>query len=381
MSASDIQNIIANSTFVLLGDYIEECDERNSERKYGLDDVRGISIQKKLINTKADMTGVSLVPYKVMNPSEFCYVTVTSRNGGKISLAMNDEEQAFIVSSSYITFRSKDENSLLPEYLYMLLSRSEFDRYSRFNSWGSARETFDWNELCRTKIPLPSIDVQRELVSVYSGLKSLAEENEALLQPLSEACQAFIVDCKKKYHSVKLGEYIEECREKNRDNLYSKVMGLSTQKTFREPNSRVNKNELSNYKIVETDSFAYVPTTDTWKVFACAVNKDETIVVSPIYCVFKIKDKSQFIPDFLSIFFKRQEFDRYARFNSWGSARENFNFTDLCEVEIPLPPIEVQQKVVDLYNCYEEAKSIAENAREQLKTICPALVQKAAHTV
>lgn len=113
---------IENAPWVRLGDYIIECDERNSNSIYGIDDVRGISIEKKLIFTKADMNGVSLSPYKIMKPNDFCYVTVTSRNGNKISLAMNDTKSTFILSSSYIVFRSKDENILLPYYLYLLLS-------------------------------------------------------------------------------------------------------------------------------------------------------------------------------------------------------------------------------------------------------------------
>ena len=370
---------VSNDIWVPLGKYIEPCDERNSDGKYTLDDVRGISIQKNLIFTKADMKDVSLAPYKLLKPREFSYVTVTSRNGGKISLAINDTEQTYIVSSSYVNFRCKNIEELLPEYLYLILSRNEFDRYSRFNSWGSARETFDWEELCRVEIPLPSLEVQKELVNTYNGLKALAEQNEALIEPLSKACEAFIVDCKSKYDEVELGEYIEELTDKNRDGLYTKVLGLSTLKDFREPNSRVNKNELYNYKIVPYNGFAYVPTTDTWKVFACAINKNDTIVVSPIYCVFKIIDDN-LLPDFLPIIYKSSEFDRYVRFNSWGSARENFNFSELCRVKIPLPPIEVQRSIVNLYNCLEEAKKIAQEAREKMKTLCPALVQRAANS-
>ena len=70
-----------------LGDLIEQCDERNSELTYTLDDVKGISIQKIFIETKADMEGVSLKPYKLVKPDDFAYVTVTSRNGEKITLA------------------------------------------------------------------------------------------------------------------------------------------------------------------------------------------------------------------------------------------------------------------------------------------------------
>ena len=209
----------ANSTkWVRLGEYIEQCDERNSEGLYTLDDVRGVSIDKKLIYTKADMQDVSLTPYKLLRPKEFCYVSVTSRNGGKISLAINNTQQTFIVSSSYINFRSKDTNELLPEYLYLLLSRSEFDRYARFNSWGSARETFDWEELCRVQIPLPPPEVQQELVATYNGLKSIAEQNEALIEPLRNACEAFVADCKNKYPFDSLGKYIEEYDQRNKDN-------------------------------------------------------------------------------------------------------------------------------------------------------------------
>lgn len=364
--------------WVTLGEYIEPCDERNSEGKYTLDDVRGISTDKKFIATKANMDGVSLTSYKVVNPQEFAYVADTSRRGDKIALALNTTEAPVLISSIYTTFRSKDTDTLLPDYLFLIMSRSEFDRYSRFNSWGSARETFDWSEFCRTEIPLPSIEVQRELVATYNGLKALAEQNEALIEPLSKACEAFIVDCKTKYPAVELGEYIAELTDKNRDGEYTKVLGLSTQKEFREPNSRVNKDDLYNYKLVPYNCFAYVPTTDTWKVFACAINKSDTIVVSPIYCVFKIiSDK--ILPDYLPIIYKRAEFDRYVRFNSWGSARENFNFSELCKVRIPLPSIEIQRSIVNLYNCLEEAKKIASEAREKLKTLCPALVQRAAN--
>lgn len=99
------------------------------------------------------------------------YVSVTSRNGGKISLAINNTNRTYIVSSSYINFKCKDENLLKPEYLFLILSRSEFDRYSRFNSWGSAREIFDWDELCRVQIPLPSMEVQQDMTGTSYRIK------------------------------------------------------------------------------------------------------------------------------------------------------------------------------------------------------------------
>ena len=369
---------LENSNLVRLGDYIELCDERNSDQKYTLDDVRGISILKKLIPTKADMKDVSLSPYKLLKPREFSYVTVTSRNGGKISLAINDIEETYMVSSSYLVFKTIDSEILLPEYLYILLSRSEFDRLSRFNSWGSARETFDWSEFCRIQIPLPDIDIQKELVDTYNGLKVLAEQNEALIKPLTEACQAYIVDCKKKYTEVELGEYIEEYDKRNSDKKIKAVKSVSVTKEFKETGAKVNKDELEGYKLVPPNHLSYVQTTKNEKCFANALNTtNETYVVTQVNKVIRSKDESVLNIGFLHLIFRGVEFDKYAIFNSWGSARETFDWSELCRVLIPLPPTHVQQAIVNIYNCAEEAKKIATEAREKMKNLCPALVQRA----
>lgn len=366
------------SNLVSLGDYIELCDERNNNGEYTLEDVRGISILKKFIPTKADMKDVSLSPYKLVKPREFSYVTVTSRNGGKISLAINDTEDTYLVSSSYEVFKSKNTEQLLPEYLYLLLSRDEFDRLSRFNSWGSARETFDWCEFCRIQIPLPDPDTQQELVDTYNGLKALAEQNEALIKPLTEACQAYIVDCKKKYPEVELGGYIEEYDKRNSDKKIKAVKSVSVTKEFKETNAKVNKDELEGYKLVPPNHLSYVQTTKNEKCFANALNTtNETYVVTQVNKVIRSKDDSVLNIGFLHLIFRGVEFDRYAIFNSWGSARETFDWSELCRVRIPLPPPEVQQAIVNLYNCAEEAKKIATEAREKMKTLCPALVQRA----
>lgn len=367
----------ANKTkWVRLGDYIELCDERNSAGKYSVEDVRGISTDKTFIDTKANMEGVSVLAYKVVRPHIFAYVADTSRRGDKIALALNTSSQTYLISSIYSTFRVVGE--LLPEYLYMLLRRGEFDRYARFNSWGSARETFSWEELCRVRIPLPSMEVQRDLVAAYEGLKRLAEDNEALIAPLTEACQAFIVDCKRRYPSVPLGEYIEEYNQPNKGNLIKVVKSVSTSKEFKDTGVKVNKEELSKYKVVPPMYLSYVQTTKNEKCFACALNRFEVpIVVTSVNKVLAPKDENILNAEYLYLFLTQKDFDRYAIFHSWGSARETFSWEELCRVHIPLPPLEVQLSIVNLYHCIEEAKRIAREARERLGTLCPALVQYA----
>jgi len=271
---------------VRLGDYIELCDERNSDGKYTLEDIRGISTAKKFIATKANLNGVSLTKYKVVNSYEFAYVADTSRRGDKIALALNTSNKPVLISSIYTTFRSNNNEELLPEYLFLPLNREEFDRFSRFNSWGSARETFDWDEFCRIQIPLPDIETQQELVDTHNGLKALAEQNEALIEPLIKACQAYIVDCKKKYPEVELGDYIEEydVRNTNGDYDLEDLKGISIHKKFIPTKANMDNVSLNKYKIVKNNMFAFnVNTARMGEKFAIALCKNDTYLVSSIY--------------------------------------------------------------------------------------------------
>ena len=368
--------------WVRLGDYIEQCDER-AGNDFTVDDVIGISTDKKFIPTKANMDGVSLNSYKIVNPHEFAYVADTSRRGDKIALALNTSNKPVLISSIYTSFRSKDVIKLLPEYLFMLLNRAEFDRYARFNSWGSARETFDWGEMCRIEIPLPDIEVQRELVATYNGLKTLAEQNEALLPRLSAACHAYIVDCRAKYPAVPLGEYIEQCDERAGDNFtVDDVIGISTDKNFIATKANMDGVSLKSYKVVQPHEFAYVADTSRrGDKIALALNTTEKpVLISSIYTAFRSKDTDRLLPGYLLLLLNRTEFDRYTRFNSWGSARETFDWSEMCRVEIPVPPIEIQKAIVEVFSCSERAKQIASKARARMKNLCPALVQRAANS-
>lgn len=138
------------------------------------------------------MEGVSLKPYMIVNPNEFAYVTVTSRNGEKISLARNNSNETYICSSSYIVFRVNDTEKLMPEYLSMIFERSEFNRYSRFHSWGSARETFDWEQMCEVRIPVPDIKIQHDIINIFKAYNIRKEINEKLKAKIKEICPILI---------------------------------------------------------------------------------------------------------------------------------------------------------------------------------------------
>lgn len=373
----------SKTEFIALGKLIELCDERNSMGLYGMNDVMGMTITKEIIPTKADVKDSDLSKYLVVRPNEFVYNPRT--HGKHIGLGCNKTEKPFLISWNNTAFRIIDQNVLDPDYLYMYLNRLEWDRNACFRSWGSSTEVFSWTEFCLMTIPIPSIETQREIVAVYNGLKNLAEENEALLRPLSESCQAFIVDCKKEYPIVSLGKYIAESDERNDNEIFGvdDVRGVSNNKELIYTKADMNGVTLSPYKVLNPDEFCYVTVTSRngGKISLAKNNSTQSFIVSSSYVVFRVIDTNELLPDYLFLHLNRPEFDRYSRFNSWGSARETFDWDELCRTQIPLPPKEVQQSIVNLYRGYEEAKQIATQAREQLKTICAALVQKAAHSV
>lgn len=356
-----------------LSEFIEESDERNADGKFGVDSVRGISINKAVIETKADMAGVSLTPYKLFRPNEFCFVTVTSRNGGKISLACNESNETYIVSSSYEVFRISNDG-LLPAYLSMIFRRPEFDRYARFNSWGSAREVFSFQEMLRVKIPVPPIAEQRKVVEAWQGLRALKEQNEQLAAPLLALCRSYLQELKKTWPMVEIGPYLSPCDERNSDLKITLSQGVANTKIFQTP-KQVAIDSKSD-KIVRTGQFAYNrATTRNGEKISIAYREGPDCTVSNSYQIFFINNENIINPRFLLLWFCRPEFDRYARYKSKGSAHEFFEFDEMCRVKIPLPPLEIQQAVVDLYRCANEAKKIATEADAKSREICPALMQ------
>ena len=362
-----------------LGELIELCDERNSDNQYKLSDVKGISIKKEFIETKADMAGVSLLPYILVEPNSFAYVTVTSRNGEKITLAHNTSNKTYIVSSSYIVFKINRPDIILSDYLFMFFNRPEFDRYARFNSWGSARETFSWEDFCDIDITLPSIEQQRKYVDIYLAIQNNLAAYQSKVEELKMVCDGYLDKLKAENEKLKIGDFIEQYDKKNLDNRLklNSVKGISTEKSFIGTKADMNGVSLTSYKVVETNTFVYVPDTSRrGDKMAIALNRgEEPVLVSSIYTTFKSKDTSKLLPEYLFMFFDRPEFDRYARFNSWGSAREVFTMDDMNDVEIPIPNIKVQQEIVNIHKCYIERQRIADALKEQINNICPVLIR------
>lgn len=359
---------------IKLGKYIELSDLRNSEDKYGEDAVVGISTQKMMISTKADLAGVKLTSYKLLPPGYFAYVPDTSRRGDKMSLCFNNTKDTFIVSSISIVFYINNEEALNPEYLFMYFNRPEFDRYARFNSWGSARETFDWNDMCDIEIELPPIEIQQKFVDIYVAMLANQQSYERGLEDLKLVCDAYIEELRKEIDSEPIGKFLAECDEKNTDLSVTLSQGIDVNMQFI-PAKREAADKEST-RIVRDGQFAFnkVVKSNGTKL-PIALRKGPDCIISGSYQVFEVIDKKHLIPEYLMLWMARPETQRLCGFNAWGSTRDVFPFSELCELKFPIPSIDIQQDIVNIYDAYIMRKDINERLKTQIKDICPILIR------
>ena len=267
----------------------------------------------------------------------------------------------------------------MSDYLFMYFNRPEFDRFSRFNSWGSARETFNWEDMCDIDIELPNIEIQQKHVDVYNAMLENQKSYESGLDDLKLVCDAYIEERRKELPHKKLKNYISLCDEKNDDLEYGldAVRGISIEKRFIYTKANMEGVYLKPYAVVKPDEFAYVTVTSRngEKISLARNNSDEAYICSSSYIVFEVDDTNTLLPAYLSMLFERSEFNRYSRFNSWGSARETFDWEEMKNVLIPIPNIEIQQDIVNIFEAYNTRRDINEKLKAQIKDICPILIK------
>jgi len=175
------------SNYKKLGNFIQVVSIKNTNLE--VTKLLGVSITKKFIPSIANTIGTDMSKYKIVKKNQFTYGSITSRNGDKISVALLEDDEA-IVSTSYTVFEVIDEDKLLPAYLMMWFRRAEFDRYARYMSHGSTREAFGWDEMCEVKLPVPSIQKQKEIVKEYHTITDRIKLNEQINQKLEDTAQA-----------------------------------------------------------------------------------------------------------------------------------------------------------------------------------------------
>ena len=360
-------------TKIRLGDYIRRSTVNNRNLQYGEDLIVGVNNTGVFTTPKGSINGVNLKPYKIVETGAFVY-NPTRLDLGSIAYRT---EGLCIVSHLYMVFYLTDEGKKIidPQWLFIYFRRKEFQREVTFRNFGSQRPEFNFEDMSDIVIPLPPIDIQQKYVAVYNAMLANQQSYERGLEDLKLTCDATVEHLKKKYPLQTFGGYINRVDVRNSDKVYTNVKNVSVYKKFGEVSSKVDRNNLGNYKVVMPREISFVQTTHNEKVLCNALNNtDEPILVTSVNEVFRC-DESKILPEYLCLNFNRTEFDRYARFHSWGSARETFTWADLLEVKIPVPPVKEQKYIVDVFRVLQERTLISEKLKTQIKDLCPILIK------
>ncbi len=360
-----------------LGELIELVLKTNSELQYGPDNVRGMTITKEIIPTKADVTGTDLSKFLVVSPGEFIYNPRT--HGKRIGFGYNNTNETFIISWNNIAFKVKIymKDTVLADYLFLHFKRDEWDREACFQSWGSSTEVFSWETLCDMEVDLPPLPIQQKYIDIYNAMLANQQSYERGLEDLKLVCDVYIEDLRRKMPCEAIGAYIEEFNQKNEIGLtLDSVRGIATSKEFIDTKANMDGVALDNYKIVEPGMIAFISDTSRRadKMSLALNQSEESYLVSSISTVIKT-DKNILFSKYLYLFLCRTEFDRYARFHSWGSARETFSLDDMKDVSIPIPNLEIQKSIVEIHEAYVTRKEINEKLKAQIKDVCPILIK------
>ncbi len=333
--------------------------------------IRGVA-REGFISPKQD--GADLSIYNVYYLNDFVFNPARMELN---SIALNMFWNKAICSSLYEIFYVIHTDLLLPEYLNLFIKRDEFARKCWFEAVGSARNYFRVADLSEFNIELPDLSTQQKYVDIYNALVANQQAYERGLEDLKLTCDAYIEDLRRKMPCEKIGKYLIECNERNDIGLtVDNVRGIATSKEFIDTKANMDGVPLSNYKMVRPNEIAYISDTSRRgdKISLAMNSSDETYLVSSISTVFRT-NKKYLLPEYLFLFYSRTEFDRYARFNSWGSARETFNWDDMCDVKIPIPDIAIQKSIAEMYTVYNKRKKINEQLKAQIKNICPILIK------
>lgn len=169
----------------------------------------------------------------------------------------------------------------------------------------------------------------------------------------------------------KLGEFIRQVDIRNKDLKVSRLLGVSISKSFIESIANTVGTDFSNYKVVHKGQFAYGPVTSrNGEKISVALLEEDECIISSSYMVFEIVTVEKLLPEYLMLWFRRSEFDRYARYKSHGSVREIFDWNELCDIELPVPDISEQRKIVEAYKIVEDRIELKRRINDNLTEQC-----------
>ena len=355
-----------------LGDYITVIDIRNSDQK--IKTVFGLNNKKEFMPTVATIDENSdISKYKLVEKGMFVFSGMQTGRDQNIRIGYSDYDFTFVISPAYTTFKV---TNIIPTYFFMIFKSTEMDRYGAFLSDSSVRSNLDWDVFCNIELDIPPIDVQQKVVDVYLSMVANQKVYEKGLDDLKLTCDAYIEDLKHRNNLVELGNFLEEVTTQNSENRFKlkDVLGVSKNKEIIPTKANSSDNDLSKFTVIEKNDFVYNPRSAN----AIAINSSLSGgIISWNNTAFRVKKTSHFalLPKYLNLWFSRDEYSRWAKFNSWGSSTELLGLDEIKKYKIPIPELNIQEAIVKVYEAYEMRKKINENLKKHINEICPVLIK------
>lgn len=356
-----------------IGELISLIDERNN---LGIRRFYGININKEFMPTLAQTDGLDETKYKVVRKNRFVFSGMQTGRDECIRISMYSGEEPILVSPAYLTFEVTALDIINPMYFFMIFRSSEKDRLGWFLSDSSIRANLDWKVFCDIEITLPPLDVQQKFVDIYIGMVENQQSYEQGLEDLRLTCEAEINEIKHTATRVSTKELLGEVDNRNSDEAIKEIHGINITKSFMPSVASVNEGSIKNYKLVQNGQFAYssMQTGRDECIRIALYNGEKPIIVSPAYSVLEVISNKA-VAEYIMLWFSRKEIDRYGAFCSDASIRANLDLKRFYEFEIPLPSVEKQKAISEIYNAYIMRKEINEQLKAQIKDICPILIK------
>ena len=365
---------------IKIGSFVELYSQACGIPDLTLNDVSGINRDKEFFEPSKQV-GADTSKYKVVPPDYFACNLMHVGRDVVLPIALNHSGKNKIVSPAYTVFKVTDERLILKEYFFLSLNSGERDRFFWFHTDSSVRDGLDWDVFCDLEIDVPNIDVQKQYVNIYLGLQKNLKSLRESVDQMQRAYLATIDRIKKTAPHLRLGDYVTQVFTKNDDGSLGidSVRGVSNTKEIQRTKANVSMRDFTTFLVITKNQFVFNRrTTRNGERLGLGFNdSDEPLLFTNDYVAFEIADTNVILPEYLYLYFKRDEFDRYVRYNSWGSATEFFNWEDMQEVHVPVPDIETQRALANIYWIHKERRDLADKLEQTLKTICPILIRGA----
>lgn len=360
-------------TNIRIGDCVEGYNEACGRLDLSVFDVSGVNRDKEFFEPSKQVSG-DTSKYKLVPPTYFACNLMHVGRDALLPIAMNHSTRHKYVSPAYTVFRIKNSAPILKEYFFMMLKSNERDRYFWFHTDSSVRDGMSWDDFCDLEFHLPSISIQQKYVNIYSAMLENQRCYEQGLVDLKLTCFAMADHFKHTKKKISIGDLLEEVDVRNSEGICDSAQGINITKQFMP--SVASSSDLLKYKLVYKNQFTYsaMQTGRDECIRIALYSGDKPIAVSPAYSVLQ-KKTDIILEEYIQLWFSRPESDRLGWFMSDASVRANLDLPRFYEIEIPVPGLDEQTSLVNIYNAYALRREINEQLKLQIKDICPILIK------